>query len=495
MLPLTLRGIHKHFGAVHAVRGVDFTLGPGEVHALLGENGAGKSTLMHIAFGLVRADRGDVVVDGVARALRSPREARRLGVGMVHQHFTSIPALSVAENIALAAGWSPKTRLLAKRVDGVFRRVGLALDPDSPAWTLPVALKQRLEVVKALATDARILLLDEPTAVLAPAEADELLRVVRRFTEQGGAAVLITHKLREALATADTVTVLRRGQVTFSGPTAEIDADSVLRYMIGGRLPESRPAPPAAAPGAVRIQAEALDVARDGRGGTALRQATFSVRAGEIVGIAAVEGNGQRELMRAAVGLLPPLRGRLDVTGPVGFVPEDRTTEGLIPEFSLTENLVLGLDRVAPWVRGRRFRRIDWNAAREGAADILRNFEVDAPGPGVPAASLSGGNQQRLVIARALEQEPTVLVAENPTRGLDIRAAQAVEARLRAAAHEGAAVLVYSSDLDEILQIANRVLVVAGGTVTEVSPNASRDEVGAMMLSVHADRIDTAESS
>ncbi len=493
MLPLTLRGIHKHFGAVHAVRGVDFTLGPGEVHALLGENGAGKSTLMHIAFGLVRADRGDVVVDGVARALRSPREARRLGVGMVHQHFTSVPALSVAENIALAAGWSPKTRQLAERVDGVFRRVGLALDPNAPAWTLPVALKQRLEIVKALATGVRILLLDEPTAVLAPAEADELLRVVRRFTEQGGAAVLITHKLREALATADTVTVLRRGQVTFSGPTAEVDADSVLRYMIGGRLPESRPAP-AAAPGAVRIRAEALEVARDGRGGTALLQATFSVRAGEIVGIAAVEGNGQRELMRAVVGLLPSLRGRLDVTGPVGFVPEDRTTEGLIPEFSLTENLVLGLDRSAPWVRGRRFRRIDWHAARESAADILRNFEVDAPGPGVPAASLSGGNQQRLVIARALEQEPTVLVAENPTRGLDIRAAQAVEARLRAAAHEGAAVLVYSSDLDEILQIANRVLVVAGGTVTEVPPHARREDVGAMMLNVHAERADPSGS-
>jgi len=493
MQPLTLRRIHKHFGAVHAVRGVDFALESGEVHALLGENGAGKSTLMHVAFGLVRADRGDVIVDGVARTLRSPRHARRLGVGMVHQHFTSVPALSVAENIALAAGWSLRPRQLARRVEEIFRRVGLVLDPDAPAWTLPVALKQRLEIVKALATDVRILLLDEPTAVLAPAEADELLRVVRRFTERGGAAVLITHKLREALATADTVTVLRRGQVTFSGPTAELDADSVLRYMIGGRLPESRSAP-VTAPGAVRIRAEALDVARDGRGGTALLQASFSVRAGEIVGIAAVEGNGQRELMRAVAGLLPSLRGRLDVTGPVGFVPEDRTTEGLIPDFSLTENLVLGLDRVAPWVRGRRFRRIDWNAAREGAADILRNFEVDAPGPGVPAASLSGGNQQRLVIARALEQEPTVLVAENPTRGLDIRAAQAVEARLRAAAHEGAAVLVYSSDLDEILQIANRVLVVAGGTVTEVPPHARREEVGAMMLNVHAERADPSGS-
>jgi len=485
MLPLTLRGIHKHFGAVHAVRGVDFALERGEVHALLGENGAGKSTLMHVAFGLVRADRGDVLVDGVARTLRSPREARRLGIGMVHQHFTSVPALSVAENIALAAGWSPKPRQLAKRVDAVFRRVGLGLDPDAPTWTLPVALKQRLEIVKALATDVRILLLDEPTAVLAPAEADELFRVVHRFAERGGSAVLITHKLREALSAADTVTVLRRGHVTFLGRTAELDSDSVLRYMIGGRLPESRSAP-ATAPGAVRIRAEALDVAHDGRGGTALLQATFSVRAGEIVGVAAVEGNGQRELMRAVAGLLPPLRGRLDVTGPVGFVPEDRTTEGLIPEFSLTENLVLGLDRGVPWIQGRRFRRIDWRIARKGATDILRNYEVDAPGPGVPAASLSGGNQQRLVIARALEQKPAVLVAENPTRGLDIRAAQAVEDRLRAAAREGAAVLVYSSDLDEVLQIANRVLVVADGTVTEVPSHASRAEVGAMMLNVHA---------
>ncbi len=485
MLPLCLRGIHKHFGTTHALRGVDFSLAPGELHALLGENGAGKSTLMHIAFGLLRADRGDVVIDGVVRSVRSPREARRRGMGMVHQHFTSVPALSVAENIALAAGWSDVRRQLPERVAAVCHRVGLELDPDAPAWTLPVALKQRLEIVKALATKVRILLLDEPTSVLAPAEADDLLRVVRRFTEQGGSAVLITHKLQEALASADTVTVLRRGRVTFSGPAASLDPESVLRHMIGGQLPGVS-AETTRVPGDVRIQAEALDVMRDGRGGTALRQASFAVQAGEIVGIAAVEGNGQRELLRAVAGLLPPLRGRLEVSQPVGFVPEDRTTEGLIPEFSLAENLLLGLDRAEPWVRGHRVGRIDWSAVRARTAAVLEQYAVDAPGPAVPAGSLSGGNQQKLVVARALERQPAVLVAENPTRGLDVRAARDIEARLRTAAQNGAAVLVYSSDLDEVLQLATRVLVVANGTVMEAPPGASRGDVGAMMLSVHA---------
>ncbi|NNG15011.1 MAG: ATP-binding cassette domain-containing protein, partial [Gemmatimonadales bacterium] len=434
---LQLRGVHKRFGGVRAVHGVDFTLAHGELHAVLGENGAGKSTLMHVAFGLVRADRGDIVVDGTVRAIRSPREARRLGIGMVHQHFTSVPAFSVAENIALAAGWRLKSERLHEKVRALCQDVGLPLDPAARAWTLPVALKQRLEIVKALAADVRILLLDEPTAVLAPAEADELLGVIRRFTQRGGSAVLITHKLREALSAADTVTVLRRGMVTFSGSTSQLDATALARYMIGGKLPGTRPGSERAL-GAIYVRAEALDIARDGREGTAVHHAAFAVRAGEIVGVAAVEGNGQRELVRAVAGLLPPLRGRLEVASPRAFVPEDRTTEGLIPDFSLTENLVLGLDHGVPWVRGRRLGRINWARARRRIGEIIREFAVDASGPAAAAASLSGGNQQKLVVARALERQPVVLVAENPTRGLDIRATVEVLARLRAAAEGGA---------------------------------------------------------
>ena len=350
------------------------------------------------------------MVDGAVRAIRSPREARRLGIGMVHQHFTSVPAFSVAENIALAAGWRLESKYLHEKVRALCQDVGLPLDPVAPAWTLPVTLKQRLEIVKALATDVRILLLDEPTAVLAPSEADELLGVIRRFTERGGSAVLITHKLHEALSASDTVTVLRRGRATFSGPTSELDATALARYMIGGQLPSTRRGPKRA-PGAIRIRAEALDIARDGRDGTAVQHAAFAVRAGEIVGITAVEGNGQRELVRAVAGLLPPLRGRLEVADPRAFVPEDRTTEGLIPEFSLTENLVLGLDRGVPWVRGRHLGRIDWAQARRRLVDIIQEFAVDASGPTAPATSLSGGNQQKLVVARALERQPVVLVA------------------------------------------------------------------------------------
>ncbi len=488
---LQLRGIQKQYGSVHAVRGVDFTLAPGELHAVLGENGAGKSTLMHVAFGLVRADRGDIMVDGAVRTIRSPREARRLGIGMVHQHFTSVPAFSVAENVALAAGWRLDSVHLREKVRAVCQDVGLPLDPAAPAWTLPVALKQRLEIVKALAADVRILLLDEPTAVLAPAEADELLGVIRRYTERGGSAVLITHKLREALNASDTVTVLRRGMVTFTGPTSQLDATALARYMIGGQLPSTRTGSERT-PGAIRIRAEALDIARDGREGTAVHHAAFVVRAGEIVGIAAVEGNGQRELVRAVAGILPPLRGRLEVAGPRAFVPEDRTTEGLIPEFSLTENLVLGLDRGVPWVRGRQLGRIDWGGAQRRLADIIREFAIDASGPAAPAASLSGGNQQKLVVARALERQPVVLVAENPTRGLDIRATAEVQSRLRAAAAGGAAVLLYSSDLDEVLELADRILVVVGGAVREAPASADRIEVGAMMLGVPSSTRETA---
>ena len=479
---LRLEGIEKRYGPVHALRGADFTLYPGEVHALLGENGAGKTTLMQVADGLVRPDAGRIRVGDAERPALTPGEARRFGIGMVHQHFTGIPAFTVAENVALATGWPVSPGPLRERVRRAAERIGLPLDPDVRTGRLSVGLKQRLEIVKAVAADARILLLDEPTAVLAPAEVAELLDVIRRFTASGGAAVLITHKLDEALAAADRVTVLRRGEVVLRALRGDLDPAGLAAAMIGGE-PVVRSAASigqqADEPAAIR--AEALEVARESGYGLAMRQGSLEVRPGEIVGIAAVEGNGQRELLRAVAGRVLPLRGRLQVAGPVAFIPEDRTSEGLIPELSLTENVVLGSGREEPWMRGDR---IDWRAAERYTAELLRAYDVVAAGPRAPASSLSGGNQQKVVIARELSRRPRVVVAENPTRGLDLRATAGVHARLREAAEAGAAVLLHSSDLDEVLELATRVLVVSRGVVAEPPSGeaASREEIGAMML-------------
>ncbi len=478
---LELRGIHRRFGSVQALRGADFTLLPGEVHALLGENGAGKTTLMHIAAGLLQPDAGAVVVREVPRPRLSPRTARGLGLGMVHQHFTSVPAFTVAENVALTAGWPVAPAALRRRVKETSERAGLPLDPDARAEHLSVALRQRLEIVKALAADARILLLDEPTAVLAPAEVDELFRVIRRFTDQGGSVVLITHKLDEALAAADRVTVLRRGEVALTAQVAETTTAALAAAMIGEGAEEHRIEPP---PPAVRatagppVRLEAVDVGRESGLGMALRGASLTVEAGEIVGIAAVEGNGQRELLRVIAGRIQPLRGRRRVAEPIAFIPEDRTTEGLIPAMTLTENLVLGSSGSEPWIRGRT---VDWRAAEAKTAALLAELAVVAPGPWVPAASLSGGNQQRVVLGRELSRRPAVVVAENPTRGLDIRASAAIHTWIRRAAAEGAAVVFHSSDLDEVLALATLPVVARRGTLVE-APDVGREGLGELML-------------
>jgi ABC-type uncharacterized transport system ATPase subunit len=484
---LELRQIQKRFGSVQALRGADFALGPGEVHALLGENGAGKTTLMHAAYGLVRPDSGKIVVDGIPRAVTSPRTARRLGVGMVHQHFTSIPALSVAENVALAADWPVAPEPLRRRVRSLGERVGLPLDPDLAAGRLSVSLKQRLEILKVVAAEGRILLLDEPTAALAPSEAEELLRVMRAFAESGGSVVLITHKLDEALAAADRVTVLRQGSVVFTGPVAGQTTASLARAMMGdaelraaAMLTEMKTSPGPDVPGPPLVRLDSLEVPREGGFGIAVRRGSLVVYGGEILGLAGVEGNGQRELLRAVAGRLLPIRGRLEVAGPVAFIPEDRTTEGLIPELTLTENVVLGSRPGDPWLRRGR---IDWSLARQCTAALLGQFGVVAPGPQARASELSGGNQQKLVAARELARAPRVIVAEDPTRGLDIRAAAEIRARLIAAGAAGAAVLVHSSDLDEVLGLAYRVVVMAQGAVLPVASGATRAQISELMVS------------
>jgi ABC-type uncharacterized transport system ATPase subunit len=484
---LELTGIQKRFGSVQALAGADFTLQPGEVHALLGENGAGKSTLMHVASGLVRSDAGEIRIAGLARHIGSPRQARGLGVGMVHQHFTSVPAFTVAENVALAADWAIVPNQLRERTRLLSERLGLPLDPDQRAGRLSVALKQRLEIVKALAGDARILLLDEPTAVLAPGEAEELIRIIRAFALAGGSAVLITHKLDEALQAADRVTVLRQGSVTYEGLVAGQSVESLTDAMIGPGSKQSSPSGGDRGDLPVRstatrrelIRLDALELSRESGYGIAIRHAALIVYSGEIVGIAAVEGNGQRELLRAVAGRIAPLRGRLEVVKPIAFVPEDRTTEGLIPELDLVENVALGLGPDAPWVRSGR---IHWGEARAWTAKLLQEFGITAPSPRAKAASLSGGNQQKLIVARELSRNPAVIVAENPTRGLDVVATAAIHARLRAAAAAGAGILFHSSDLDEVLSLSDRVIVLTRGVLSEVPPQASRATIGAVML-------------
>ena len=471
---LELRGIQKSFGPVHAVRGVDFALAPGEVHALVGENGAGKSTLMHIAYGMIGPDAGSIVVDGRLVTLGSPRDARALGIGMVHQHFTSIAGLTVRENLALGTGsWGLGAGELP--TGGVYERLKAGLPRNALARDLTVGQRQRLEILKALATGATILLLDEPTAVLAPPEVEELYTLLREFAAAGGAVALITHKLQEVLAASDRVTVLRQGVVTLHSRTGEQNERSLAEAMIGDEATGSMKRATGNRQQATGSSEQATGNKQQATG----RIGNIELRAGELVGVAAVEGNGQRELLRAMAGLgsFPGL----GVMGSVAFVPEDRTTEGLISAMSLTENVVLGLGDDPRWARGAR---LDWSAARIRTAELIDGFDVVAEGPDVPASTLSGGNQQKIVLARALERHPALLVLENPTRGLDVRTTSEMHRRLREAAASGVTVLVYSTDLDEVLELAERVLVMWKGEVRETPKGAERRLIGEMMLGV-----------
>ena len=476
---LALTGISKRYGAVTALQDVAFELAPGEIHALLGENGAGKSTLMKIAFGLVSPDAGSIMLHGAPVRLRDPTDARRYGIGMVHQHFTSIPAFSVAENVALAAGWRPGRKAVAERVSQLSEQTGLLLDPDAIVVNLSAELKQRLEVLKALAAGARILLFDEPSSVLPPREVSALLAMIAGFRDRGIASVLITHKLDEALSIADRVTVLRRGVVVHHGPVRGESAATLATHMLGS-APPARGRRPPAKEGEVRVALAGV-VVRPLAGGSGLCGVTCTVRGGEILGVAAVEGNGQRELLRGIAGLAPLASGTRTVAAPVAFIPEDRISEGLIGPFSLTENLVLARGRDAAWINGPW---VDWPGARRRAGELITEYGVRAGGPDAAAASLSGGNQQRMLVAAALDKQPAVLVAENPTRGLDLRATAEIHERLRDAAGRGVAVVVHLADLDELLEVASRIVVLSNGILTEMPAASGRDRIGHQMLAV-----------
>ena len=477
---LELRRISKRFGPVQALEGADFLLRKGEVHALLGENGAGKSTLMSIAAGILKPDQGEVLVSGVPVRSGSPRVASRHGVSMVHQHFSSVPAFTALENIALAARWpmgSP--REVRRKVVELTRRSGLAVDPDARTESLSVILRQRIEILKALATDATTLLFDEPTGTLAPPDALDLLRVIRQLAGQGSAVVLITHRLDEALVHADWVTVLRRGRIVFTGPAKGLTGDELARHMLGHQPEQIAPPVSAAVSSIPAIQADHLSIPPAGGRGPGLREASFQIAPGEVVGLVAVEGSGQHELLRGLAGLIEPGSGTFQVQAPVAFIPEDRTTEGLIQEFSLADNLMLGFGTGAPWVRhGVLFPE----QCERMTAELIREYQVQSAGPYAPAATLSGGNQQRFMLARALAQQPRVLLAEQPARGLDIQASRDVYQRLREAAGAGAAALVHSSDLDELLTWCDRLLVLTAGRLRVVPPGTGREAVGRMML-------------
>lgn len=477
---VAIADIVKHFGIVVALDGANLSVRPGTVHALLGENGAGKTTLMRIAFGVIRPDAGRLVVHGRPAAWQSPADAIAAGIGMVHQHFTLVPAMTVAENVELGAGttggWRFDQRAAEERTRALGQASGLEVDPGARVAELSIAAQQRVEILKALSRDTRILILDEPTAVLAPRETEELLRWLRVYSGSGGTAILITHKLREALAVADDVTVLRRGRTVFAAQRSEADESSLSRAMIGDEsdpttqrtgLPSS-PAPPTSEPVVVLEEVVASDASR-----RETIRASFTVHAGEVVGVAGVEGAGQHTLLRVLAGRIQPTSGQLTGPAKIGFIPEDRQRDGLVLDFSLAENVAL---RGA----GERRGRMSWPAVRQQTAMLVREHDVRASGVAIPARNLSGGNQQRLVLARELDGQPALVVAENPTRGLDVHATADVHDRLRAARDAGAAVVLYSSDLDEVLTLATRVLAVHAGSVREVA--AEKDLVGRAIL-------------
>ncbi|MGI9078997.1 MAG: ABC transporter ATP-binding protein [Gemmatimonadaceae bacterium] len=487
VVALELCNIARRFGEVEALADASLRVLRGSVHALLGENGAGKTTLMRVAFGMVRPDSGRIFIDGLATAPSSPRQAIRSGLGMVHQRFTIVGAMTVAENVALGGSGSFRSVAAADRVRGIGREMGLVLQPEVVAGSLPASAQQRLEIVKALAHGARTLILDEPTAVLAPAEVEDLMRFLRGYADGGGAVVLITHKLREAIGIADEVTVLRAGRTVSTVSQAAATESLLARAMLGDvgalTLEASKSGTVVSAwDSAERHQSNATIIARAHKlsitgelGVPSVREVSFTIRAGELVGVAGVEGAGYREVLRALAGITAPAEGLLELPERIAFIPELSQREGLVLEMSLIENLAL---KGAAGSGTAPQRRISAEAAKER----LDSFGVSAASPWSAASTLSGGNQQKLVLARELWGNPTLIVAENPTRGLDIAATTAVHAHLREVASGGAAVVFHSADLDELLALASRIVVMFAGSLREVSHD--RTAVGAAMLGV-----------
>jgi simple sugar transport system ATP-binding protein len=492
---LELRGITKQFPGVLANDHVDFQLVKGEVHALLGENGAGKSTLMNILYGLYHPDEGEIRLNGKPVRIGSPRNAIDLGIGMVHQHFMLIPVMSVAENIVLANEPTNGPFLdlagAEERVRELSNQFGLAVRPEARVASISVGMQQRAEILKALYRGAEILILDEPTAVLTPQEASELFAIIRSLQADGRSIIFITHKLNEVLEIADRITVLRQAKQIDTVPREGATPAGLARLMVGREVVlrvEKTPAQP----GDALLRVEDLHVL-DERGLEAVRGVSLEVKAGEIVGIAGVDGNGQSELIDALTGLRRPASGRIvssgkDVTSAsarerldlgVGHIPEDRQARGLVLDFTLAENLALHDFRKTPdskwgWLYPKRLV--------QRAAGLLKEFDVRGGRPQTLAAALSGGNQQKVVVAREVSRDPDILVAAQPTRGLDVGAIEFVHRRLVQERDEGRAILLVSFELDEILSLSDRVLVLYEGRIVgEYAPGVSEEELGIAM--------------
>ena len=502
---LELRQITKRFGDVLANDHVDIVVKPGTIHAIVGENGAGKSTAMRIAYGFYTADSGEIVVDGQVRDIKSPHDAIALGIGMVHQHFMLVETMTVAENIVLGAEPGSALALDLKSAASQIRQLSeefkLAVNPNEPIEHLSVGQQQRVELLKALYRHARLLILDEPTAVLTPLEVEEFFAILRRMREQGKTVIIITHKLSEVLAISDEVTVMRDGKVVGRVQTKETNAAELARLMVGRevllRVEKSDPEV-----GRAQLEVRNLSVS-DINGAKRVNNVTFEVRSGEIVGIAGVEGNGQTELIEALAGLVDPARltGEINFEGRnintmsarvrrelgIAHIPEDRHRRGLLLDFSLAENSILGVHYRPPVVAYAGGVFLDENAIQRRAGEIIREFDVRPPNAALPARALSGGNQQKLIIGREYRLDPKLLLVSQPTRGVDIGAIEFIHRQLVSLRDAGCAILLVSAELEEVTSLSDRLLVIHEGRIAgEVDPKVGTlEEIGLLMTRGH----------
>jgi len=494
-MKLELRGITKRFGALTANDHIDLTVEPGEIHCLLGENGAGKSTLMNVLYGLYQADEGEIVLDDVVQHFAGPGDAMNAGIGMVHQHFMLIPVFTVAENVMLGheqTGFAGFLDLNAarKRVREISDQFGFDVDPDALVDDLPVGVQQRVEIIKALSRDAKVLVFDEPTAVLTPQETDELMAIMRQLKESGTSIVFITHKLREVREVADRITVIRLGKVV--GEASPTATNAELASLMVGRAVELTVHKDPAQPGAPALVVSDLSVI-DARGQVVVNEVSFDVKAGEILAIAGVQGNGQTELTEALMGLQERVTGEVTLDGKplsglsvrkvldsgVGFVPEDRKEDGLVGEFTIAENLMLDRSNGAPFVKGGGLQLGYLNTFAE---EKSKEFDVRSQGIQTEVGRLSGGNQQKVVLARELSRGLRLFVAAQPTRGIDVGSIEFVHKRIVATRDEGIPVVVVSTELDEVVALADRIAVMyRGGIVGIVPGDTPRDILGLMM--------------